>query len=222
MRTKTCASRARALDAFFRSAVGRDDLSSACAARRARSALRSRPTACNLPPRNSSSPRVPSGTSTARCAGGDPCLAIVAGMIQYAIDSAPEIRIQSVVELVQEQPVRILHQGARQQRKPLLSVRQRQEAALREGLETAQFEHGGQPAGAQSRLPGAARDRCDACRWPANREPPDSSHSARTCPAARRRYRRSAVSPRSRRHGGGPPGRCALRGRSVSATRPYR
>ncbi len=65
---------------------------------------------------------------------------------EHGVDAPPIGGVEPVVELVQQQPVRILHQGARQQREALLPVRQGQKFAAR----VAQ-----QAAGPQSRRPPA-------------------------------------------------------------------
>src|ERR1700719_3128086 len=57
----------------------------------------------------------------------DPRLTAAAGGVEHLIDAPPVVLVQTVVELIQEQPVRILHQRPRQQRQTLFSVRQRQE-----------------------------------------------------------------------------------------------
>ena len=53
-----------------------------------------------------------------------PRLAAAARGIEHRIDAPPIIGIEPIVELVQQQPVRILYQGARHERKTLLSIRQ--------------------------------------------------------------------------------------------------
>jgi len=47
--------------------------------------------------------------------------------MQHRVDAPPIVGVEPVVELVQEQPVRILHQRACQKDKTLLSIRQGQE-----------------------------------------------------------------------------------------------
>jgi hypothetical protein len=71
---------------------------------------------------------------------------------EYPVDAAPEARVQTVVKLIQAQPVRGGDQGACEQREPLLPIGQRQETPFSQSLETA---------GAQSRFdPVAFRARC--------------------------------------------------------------
>ena len=73
--------------------------------------------------------------------GGDPGLAGGANLPEYPIDSAPIVRVQAIVELIQQQPVRCLDESARQQRETLLTIGQRQEPPLPQVLESAPFEH---------------------------------------------------------------------------------
>ncbi len=79
--------------------------------------------------------------------GGDPGLAAAACALKNGIDAPPVLGIQAIVELIQQQPVWILHQGARQQYQPLLPVGQRQELAARQCLKAARPQRRADPPG---------------------------------------------------------------------------
>jgi len=80
-----------------------------------------------------------------------PRLAAAHGGGEHSVDARPIVAVEPVVELVQQQPVGILHQGARQQGKPLLSIRQRQEFTVCVTLQPTGSQCGGHSLGLRRR-----------------------------------------------------------------------